>query len=154
MPAITIRPAQPQDAPAIARLYFESAEHHRALEPGRYIIPDAGEILARYTSPAAMVLVATDDSGDVSGFAELSLQQSPDPMHERFTFCHIVEVAVEARLRGQGIGEQLIRAAEEWGRAAGAQYASLEYVASNTRAAALYSRLGYRTASVSAIKPL
>ena len=66
-PAITIRPARPQDADAITRTYMESAEHHARLDPQRYSIPAAAEIAARYregrqhpppTEGASMTLVA------------------------------------------------------------------------------------------------
>ena len=145
---------KPEDVEAVVRIYFESAEHHRAIEPARYIIPDREGIVARYAAPEGTVLVAVDEDGRVMGFAELRLQESPDAMHARFTFCHIVEIAVDARMRGRGIGEELIRAAEEWGRGAGAEYASLEHLSTNGRAAALYERLGYREASIVRVKPL
>jgi hypothetical protein len=60
-----------------------------------------------------------------------------------------------ARHRNQGIGGLLLRAAEEWGRSHGADFASLDYLTVNAPAAAFYHlRMGYRAAATIAIKPL
>jgi hypothetical protein len=43
-----VRPARPDDADEIARIYIESAEHHANLDPARYAVPSVAEIAARY----------------------------------------------------------------------------------------------------------
>jgi ribosomal protein S18 acetylase RimI-like enzyme len=160
--AITIRPAVPDDANGITRVYLESADYHAGLDPERYWTPAADAISARYREGGqhppdadgnAITLVA-ELSGEIVGFVDARLTQSPDPMHREMTYCYIVEIAVSARYQKQGIGRQLLRAAEDWGRAQGAQLASLEYLAINKRAAAFYERLGYRPGSIVAIKRL
>ncbi|MFF5976061.1 GNAT family N-acetyltransferase [Streptomyces sp. NPDC012769] len=50
---------------------------------------------------------------------------------------------VRAELRGQGIGTELVRAAEELARKRGAGLLGLGVAHDNPRAAALYARLGY-----------
>ncbi|MFE2014255.1 GNAT family N-acetyltransferase [Streptomyces sp. NPDC059491] len=50
---------------------------------------------------------------------------------------------VAAELRGRGIGTALVRAAEELARARGRTALGLGVAHDNTRAAALYARLGY-----------
>jgi GNAT superfamily N-acetyltransferase len=70
-------------------------------------------------------------------------------------YCHLAEIAVRRGHRSQGIGGRLLRAAEDWGRRLGAMFASLEYHAANTRASLFYQvRMGYRMASITAIKRL
>lgn len=158
--AITIRPATAEDAGGITRVYLESADYHAGLDPERYWIPDADAIRARYRQgrrhpphTEAITLIA-ELVGEIVGFVDVRLQRSPDPMHREMLYCHIVEIAVSSRVRGQGIGAQLLRAAEDWGREHGADLASLEYLVNNKRAAALYERLGYRAAAVTATKRL
>lgn len=160
--AMTIRPAVSHDADGIVRIYLESAEHHAGLEPERYWIPDPVAILERYregcqhppeANGRAITLVA-ELEGEIVGFIDARLTHSPDPMHREMTYCHIVELAVGNRHQRQGIGSGLLRAAEDWGRVHGAELASLEYLAANARAAALYQRSGYRVASITAVKPL
>jgi len=76
-------------------------------------------------------------------------------MHRTIIYCHIAEFAVRREHRNQGIGGRLLRTAEEWGRQMGAEFASLEYLASNVRASLFYQgRMGYRPASITAIKRL
>ncbi len=94
-------------------------------------------------------------NGQVVGFIEASLEESPDPMHRDMTYCHVVEIAVGDEHRSLGIGQRLLRAVEEWGRCQGATFASLEYHIANVRAGAFYrGRMGYEIAAVTAIKRL
>lgn len=160
---MTIRPAVPDDAGEIARTYLDSAEHHAQLDHERYWVPSVEAISARYrdgrqhpadTHTAAITLVA-DLGGEIVGFVDARLWRSPDAMHRDLTYCHVVEIAVSSRHQSQGIGARLLRAAEDWGRTQGAEFASLEYLAANTRAGAFYERrMGYRAASITAIKRL
>jgi GNAT superfamily N-acetyltransferase len=160
--AITLRPATPEDANAITRVYLESAEHHARIDPDRFYVPSFESISERYrqrrqhppdSGEAATTLVA-ELAGEIVGFVDARLMRSPDPMHRRMVYCHIVEVAVSPRCQSQGIGARLVQAAEDWGRDQGADLALLEYLAANPRAAALYQRLGYAVASMTAIKRL
>jgi ribosomal protein S18 acetylase RimI-like enzyme len=76
-------------------------------------------------------------------------------MHKNLLYCVIVEVAVSRAHQSQGIGSRLLHAAEVWGREQGADLASLEYLAENTRAANFYhDRMRYRPAHITAIKRL
>jgi ribosomal protein S18 acetylase RimI-like enzyme len=158
---MTIRPALPGDAEGIARTFLESAEYHAGLDPERYSIPDASAIATRYREgrahppdATAVTLVAERDGG-IGGFVDVRLERSPDPMHRDILYCHIVEIAVSAGHQRRGIGKELLEAAEAWGRRQGATFASLEYLAGNTRAARLYQdRMGYRVGALTAVKRL
>ena len=155
---INIRPANSQDANGIAGIYMESAHYHASLDPERYGIPDAEFIKARYRegrqhppSEEAVTLVAAMNN-EIVGFVDARLSRSPDPMHREMLYCHIVEIAVSNQHQGKGLGAQLLRAAEDWGRERGADLASLEYLAANQRAQLFYEQLGYGTGSIIAIK--
>ena len=160
--AITIRQAVSEDADSIARTFQESAEYHAYLDQERYWIPPVETISARYRegrqhAPAGgegITLVA-ELNGEIVGFIDARLDRSTDPMHREILYCHVVEIAVSRRHQHQGIGGQLLRAAEDWGRRHGAEFASLEYLAANTQASVFYQRhMGYRVASTMAIKRL
>jgi len=159
---ITIRPAVSGDADGIARVFLESAEYHTALEPERYTVPSLEAISARYRdgrqhpqAACASVTLVAALSGEVVGFIDARLERSPDPMHRQMICCCISEVAVSRRHQNQSIGGRLLRAAEEWGRLHRAEFAFLEYLTANVRASSFYhQRMGYRTASVTAIKRL
>jgi len=161
--AIEIRPAVPEDADGIARAFFESAEYHAKLDPERYSTPAVETISARYREgrqhpPQGGVEILTlvaEVSGEIVGFIDARLQPSPDPMHRERVYCQIAEIAVRSGHRDQGIGGRLLRAAEDWGRRFGAEFALLEYHAANKRASLFYQeRMGYRLAAITAIKRL
>jgi GNAT superfamily N-acetyltransferase len=129
-----IRPAVPDDADGIARTFLESAEYHAELDPERYSIPPIDTIVARYregrqhpshAGREAITLVA-ELSGEIVGFIDARLERSLDAMHREMIYCHIAEIGVRRGHRNQGIGGRLLRAAEDWGRRLGAEFASLE----------------------------
>jgi ribosomal protein S18 acetylase RimI-like enzyme len=161
--AITIRPAVSEDANGIARTFLESAEYHALLDPERYSTPAVETISARYrerrqhppdADGQSITLVAVLN-GEVVGFLDARLERSPDAMHREMIYCHVAEISVSSRHQNHGIGEQLLRAAEDWGCRQGAEFASLEYHAANTRASNFYQRrMGYSVAAITAIKRL
>ncbi len=161
MASVRIRPATPEDAEAITRIYTESAEHHARIEPERNHVPDPAAIEERYRRGAqhpdddgpTITLIAETD-GAVLGFLDARLVRPFDPMYRPMTYCFVADIAVSAAHRSEGVGEQLMRAVEAWAQEQGANFVSLEYHIGNTRAAMFYERLGYRSASVVAIKRL
>jgi ribosomal protein S18 acetylase RimI-like enzyme len=161
--AIEIRHAVPEDADGIARTFLESAYYHAELDPERYSTPAVETISARYREGQQHLLHAGREvltlvaalSGEIVGFLDAHLERSPDVMHREIVYCHIAEIAVRIGHQNQGIGGRLLRAAEDWGHGLGAEFASLEYHAANTRASLFYQeRMGYRIAHITAIKRL
>ena len=161
--SLAIRPAVSHDADAIARLFLESASYHADLDPERYAVPASLDVSARYREgrqhqsdvvAEATTLVA-ELQGELVAFVDVRLEKSHDPMHRDITYCHVSEIAVSRDHQGRGIGEQLLRAAEEWGRSQRATFASLEYHVANERAGAFYqARMGYSVAATILIKRL
>jgi GNAT superfamily N-acetyltransferase len=157
----TIRHAVKEDADGITRTFLESAEHHAGLDSDLYFVPAAETIAARYREGrqhpeehAAGITFVAELSGDIVGFIDARLYQPTDAMHRQMIYCLISEIAVKGEHQNQGIGRQLLRAAEDWGRRQGAEFAALEYHAANARAAAFYQRMHYRLASITAIRRL
>jgi ribosomal protein S18 acetylase RimI-like enzyme len=159
---IKIRSAVPEDADGIAVAFLESAEYHAGLDPERYTTPAIEAISARYRAgrqhsragSKVMTLVAELES-EIVGFVDAQLERSQDAMHREMIYCHIAEIAVRYAHRNQGIGGRLMRSAEDWGRRMGAEFASLEYHAGNTRATSFYQeRMGYQVASLTPITRL
>src|SRR5581483_4553570 len=160
---VIILAARQEDADGIAAVFMESAELHARLEPERYLVPERERIAGRYREgrqhpprpPEDVVTLVAELGGEVAGFVDARLEWSFDAMHREMTYCYIAEIAVRAAHRSKGIGAQLLRAAEDWGRRRGAHLASLEYNAANTRAQEFYlERMGYRAASITAVKRL
>jgi ribosomal protein S18 acetylase RimI-like enzyme len=158
---ITIRPARSEDAEGIARTFVESAEYHARVDPERYFAPAFETILGRYregrqhSQGGQSITLVAEVSGEIVGFVDARLEQSPDLMHHDIIYCHVAEIAVNGRHQNQGIGGLLLQATEDWGRKMGAAFASLEFHTENKRAGLFYQkRMGYRPASITAIKRL
>ena len=160
-PAV-IRQAVAEDADGITRTFLESAEHHASLDSELYFVPDVETIAARYKEGrqhpaeerAESITLVAEFSGEIAGFIDARLYRPTDAMHRQMVYCLVSEIAVRREHQDHGIGGQLLRAAEDWGRQHGAEFAALEYHAANTRAGAFYRQMHYRLASITAIRRL
>jgi GNAT superfamily N-acetyltransferase len=160
--AAIIRQAVAEDAGGIARTFLESAEHHASLDSELYFVPEAETIAARYKEGrqhpaeerAENITLVAELSGEIVGFIDARLYQQMDAMHRQIVYCLVSEIAVRRQHQNRGIGRQLLRAAEDWGREQGAEFAALEYHAANTSAGAFYQHMHYRLASITTIRRL
>ena len=160
--AAIIRRAVVEDADGIARTFLESAEHHASLDPELYFVPEAETIAARYKEGrqhpaeerAESITLVAELSGEIVGFIDARLYQPTDAMHRQIVYCLVSEIAVRREHQSHGIGGQLLRAAEDWGRQQGAEFAVLEYHAANSGAGVFYQRMLYRLASITRIRRL
>ena len=157
-----IRRTVAEDADGIADVFLESAEHHTTLDSELYLVPAFDTIAARYREArqhpmdgAENVTLVAELGGEIVGFVDAHLFQSADAMHRQITYCHVSEIAVGRRHQNQRIGEQLLRAAQDWGRQHGAEFALLEYHTANTQARRFYQQhMGYCVTSITATKRL
>ena len=87
---------------------------------------------------AGVQFVALDDAGEVVGWCDVvRLDQ------ESFRHGWRLGMGLLPTVRGRGVGRRLAEAAIAAARAKGAERIELEVFASNTRAIALYERLGF-----------
>lgn len=125
-----IRAARVEDVDAAATVYVASAEHHHAVDPALYRVPDLETCLVRLLpapSEASMLVFHTA--------AE-------------------VDVAVLPSYRHRGFGRALMEHAERWAAARGARLVMLNAHPANTSAFAFYERLGYQRAGILWHKPI
>jgi aminoglycoside 6'-N-acetyltransferase len=158
-PAFTIRPATPEDEPAMTEIQHSSAIHHATIDPDRWRMQSLEEGIQsrRYwhrRQPRSEGLVAVAD-GRVVGMIELYLKRPQD-----LTGAHLPRIKVDLGLavapewRGRGVGTALMRAAEDWARAHGAERMVLDLNSANAGALRLYERLGYTVHSHEMDKPI
>lgn len=102
-------------------------------------LPDAAQLEELVASDATTLLVARDDDGRIVGSLALVLFRIPTGVR-----AWIEDVVVEDRARGQGVGEELNRAALELARQRGARTVDLTSRPSREVANRLYRRLGFR----------
>ena len=103
-------------------------------------IPDMARLERLIADPAVTLLVALDEDAIV-GTTTVIVYTTPFWIKARLD-----EVVVDASARGEGVGEALVKAAIEAGRAKGAQVAELQSGRGPNRDAAhrLYERIGFK----------
>ena len=111
--SINVRPVQPADAAAWLRmrnlLWPESFVNHQK---------EVAAFFAGQRKNPAEVLIACSPEGEAAGFAELSIRSYAEGcLTDRVLY--LEGWFVEPAWRKRGVGEQLVKAAEEWGRAQG-----------------------------------
>ncbi|HEY1016563.1 MAG TPA: GNAT family N-acetyltransferase [Herpetosiphonaceae bacterium] len=123
---LAIRPATPDDVPAIAAA-------DRAAFPPAWV-KDA-TILAGVFHAAPCYLVA-ELGGEVVGYAFATL-------HHHGTVAHLVRIAVAPQTQGRGAGARLLAEVVAWCRAANVSMLSLNTQLSNQHAQRLYAWFGF-----------
>jgi ribosomal protein S18 acetylase RimI-like enzyme len=87
-------------------------------------------------------LFVAERTGGVVGFLAVRLRRAPQ-WFGGATVGFISEVWVEPEVRGRRLGEQLVRAAQDWLQSQGIERAELQVMQANHAARALYRRLGW-----------
>jgi GNAT superfamily N-acetyltransferase len=155
---VRVRPAQPDDAEALAAVYVASAEHHLRLDPSLYPRPEFDAIVKRYRSRLplgddAAILVA-DIAREVVGWVEIKLQQpNGEPRMLRDSLTAEIDISVLPDYRGARIGSDLLEAAEEWAADHGAEFMTSEVHTANVDAVRFYQdHHGWRTSGLFMLK--
>ncbi|NEX94416.1 GNAT family N-acetyltransferase [Caulobacter sp. 17J65-9] len=133
-PQVTLRPYRPDDAPAMAQLYFDSA---RTLGPRRYTPEQVAAWAPAPADPASFrvraedgrtTLVAVDAQGAVAAYGDLE----PDG--------HVDHLYCRPDMAGAGVAEQVLDALISHAQATGVR--SL-YVEASELARSLFERKGF-----------
>ena len=158
--SFAIRPATPDDEPALVELEHASAIHHAAVDPKRWRVPSPEDIAAyrrrrQAADPVGAGLVAVA-AGRVVGVVELVPRGgAPEPGAARMPAPSVdIGLSVAEDWRGRGVGTALMAAAEDWARQRGATRMILDLAAANDGARRLYDRLGYEVNGLMMDKPL
>jgi L-amino acid N-acyltransferase YncA len=139
---VTVRPAEPADAGAIAAIYA----HYVATSAATFdeTPPDSEEIAAKIESATLPFIVAEED-GTVQGYAYLA------PYHERSAYRHTAECSVYVAddARGRGIGRALMeRLLAEAERAGVREVIAIIGVTDGEASVALHRTLGFSEAGL------
>ena len=137
-----IRPAEPRDREALARLIRQLGSEASAAE--------VAERLAAMHAEGPRVLVAELD-GAVVGCLSTSTMRV---LHRPAPVGRISMMVVDEALRSRGIGAALVRAAEEALAEQGCSMVEVTSHARRTEAHRFYERLGYEKTSVRLAKTL
>jgi GNAT superfamily N-acetyltransferase len=128
---IDVRPARPDDAPAVAALLGEL---------GYPTTPDlARERLASLTGDENAVLLAVTAGDEALGL--ISLHRMP-VLHGGGVVAYITALVTASSARGRGVGRALLESAERWARAAGCRRLTVTSAERRSDAHAFYVACG------------
>ncbi len=151
---ITLRPARPDDEPAVARLAGELSDFavppwRSAEEIARADLPILRAALA-HTPEDQLFLVAEGGTG-LAGcvFVVTNRDYFTGEAHG---YIEVLAVAPEAR--GMGVARRLMDAAEAWARGRGYRRIRLAVWSQNERARGLYEHLGFLPETMYYLKEL
>ena len=133
----TVRKAQTSDAAGIAglmaQLGYPSCADEMAVRLERVV-----------TSPSDLVLVSEQD-GDISGLIAVHLIPM---LHADGSTGRVTAFIVSEAHRGQGIGTELMRAAQEWAWSNNCRKLEVTPGTERTRAKQFYQRMGFAPANL------
>ena len=143
MPLI-VRDATPADVPAIAALYADEVREH--VNTYEYDMPDDIEMARRMQGvlDAGYPYLVAELDGRVVGCLATSIMHV---LHRPGPVGRISMMVVEEGLRSQGIGAELVRAAEAWLKQQGCGMIEVTSNVKRTDAHRFYERLGYERTS-------
>ncbi len=145
--SLLIRPIQPSDAPAAA---------HLSAQFGYPVDPAVMEQRIRGLDPSRAVFVACPEKAclekacleqEVLGWIDVSRAEHL----QSGAYAEIGGLVVSEGARGQGIGAELVRAAEQWARERGLVKMLVRSQIARERAHSFYLREGYQRTKTSAV---
>ncbi|MDP2309351.1 MAG: GNAT family N-acetyltransferase [Pseudomonadota bacterium] len=141
--SVCVEPAVPGDAPAILAL------HRRVLAEGQWFITEPDEFPEGVDAKVAVIRDAARSQNGVFLVARhqhalVGWAQVVGGGRRRTRHVGRLEMMVDARVRGVGVGSALLAAIIHWAEGSGAVYKlSLNVFAHNVRALALYEKYGF-----------
>ena len=145
MSTVTIRPARPDDESFVIALTplladFPLPAWRTADEIARSDHPILREALDGSLRDAAILVAELAPDGMRAGYVFATTK------HDYFTHAshaHVEVLVVDPAAQGRGVARALMHAIEGWARQCGYTWVTLNVFDRNTRARALYDRLGY-----------
>jgi RimJ/RimL family protein N-acetyltransferase len=142
--AVRTREAGPEDAGALLALkgQLDKETSFMLLEPDERdpsVAAQAGH-LEGVTRAGNSVVIVAEDAGELVGYVELA----GGKFRRNRATSHVI-IGILARASGQGLGRRLLAEAEQWAAGHGVHRLELNVMAHNSRAIALYERMGFAT---------
>ncbi|GIE31722.1 N-acetyltransferase [Actinoplanes italicus] len=156
---MAIRPAVPDDVPALARVHVRAWQAaYTGLVPQEFLdAMDPAEREPRWRQrldefpPPGAVLVWTEGTVPPAGFVAVMPSRDPDADPETG---EVGAIYLLPSFQGRGVGRELMAAAVEHLTAAGFRQATLWVLASNVRARRFYEAAGWRPDGMSKVDDL
>ncbi len=103
--------------------------------------------------PDTRIWVAENDDGALVGYVCAPVKDSP-PIFERGATLSVAELYVVTDHRGEGLADELLDRAADWGEERGCEHLGLSVTAGNERALAFYENRGLSVRRLKLDRPL
>jgi GNAT superfamily N-acetyltransferase len=144
---LTIRSARlPQDKPVLLDFIvglqrFEAEfESDRRLDPA-YAEDQFADLMKNLANGA--IFLAEEDGRALGWIMVYEQEGKPYVIEAERRQATICELFVAPQMRGKGVGQALLTAAEDWARTIGIRVIHIGHLSENTRASEVYDRAGY-----------
>jgi ribosomal protein S18 acetylase RimI-like enzyme len=152
-----IRPATPDDVPAVLPMVRKTCELHAAWDPDKYGFEGAieeryrGWLTSRARDPRSVFLVAVREGRGPVAFLVGTVEREI-PIYRLTEYGFVHELWVDEDYRNEGLGRQLTMTAVERFRELGVQQVRLDTAAANDAARKLFERCGFRPFAVQMLR--
>lgn len=135
-----IRPIQPEDNAALAKVIRAALTEFGANKPGTvYFDPTTDALYELFRTPGSYYFVATIDHQVVGGCGIFPTENLP------VGTCELVKLYVAKEARGTGLGKQLMEQSMSWAKANGYTQVYLESMPELTKAVSIYEKVGFKS---------
>lgn len=136
---VTIRPIQPSDNEALARIIRNALEEFGANKPGTvYFDPSTDSLFELFQQPRSRYYVAENETGLLGGGGIYPTEGLPPDT------CELVKMYLRPEARGLGLGRLLIEKSLEAAKEEGFAQVYLETMPELKNALVAYEKLGFR----------
>lgn len=148
-----IRPATPDDVPAVLPMVSQLAALHENWDPQRFDYKPHPEemynrwLRARATDPRSVFIVAEREPGRIVGFV-IATVEGTIPIYRLAETGFMHDMWVEPLYRNEGIARQMTMLAIEKFREMGIKQIRLETATANDAARKLFESCGFRNSSI------
>lgn len=157
--AITIRPAETRDIPALGRLGASLMRIHHGFNERRFMSPGDnpeagyGDFLGSQLRNPEMLIVVAERADTIVGYVWAAIEpESYKELRARAGYIHDLLVTDDAR--GSGVGARLIDTAVDWLRERGMPRVLLWTAAPNERARRLFEAHGFSATMIEMTREL
>ena len=144
-----IRPATPDDVPAVLPMVRKVCAFHESLDPAKYSFrDDPGRmydrwLVTRARDPRSVFLVAEAEPGRLAGFL-VGTVEAEIPIYKIKEFGFVHDLWVEEKYRNEGTARQMVTLAVERFREMGVPQVRLDVAHANEPARGLFAACGFR----------
>jgi GNAT superfamily N-acetyltransferase len=144
---VTVREATPGDLDAVLDLWKDLMALHHELDNRHWVRAEDGgrgyrEWVAESVVEEDRLLLVAEAEDTVVGFLHGLLKDAPSPMAPRLNG-HVTDLAVAEEFRRNGVGSQLVTAAQEWFKKRGANGLTVNVAVRNSNGRSFWGNMGF-----------